>query len=238
MRKLIALVFHYSLNGLLADEGTEYYRFCFELLDEAGGPDNMTSRSSFSRAYAHIIAAPPTRACPKASTNTDHPWASIMNAGREVVFSRTLRTADWASTTIAAGDTTEESTSSGKAAKATSLSGAASPLAIADAARPDRRVSPGLAPMDCGRGHPAVRRRPQVLPARPDLQHRPAADRDPRAPVPAAPLNQRGASNRYRSERDRFKGGAVSWYSPDSTSHSIWRLGYPRLRNAATMRSQ
>ena len=37
MRKLIALVFHYSLNGLLADEGTEYYRFCFELLDEQGG---------------------------------------------------------------------------------------------------------------------------------------------------------------------------------------------------------
>jgi len=24
MRKLIALVFHYSLNALLADEGTEY----------------------------------------------------------------------------------------------------------------------------------------------------------------------------------------------------------------------
>ena len=33
MRKLIALVFHYSLNGLLADGGTEYFRFCFELLD-------------------------------------------------------------------------------------------------------------------------------------------------------------------------------------------------------------
>ena len=30
MRKVIALVFHYSLNGLLADEGTEYYKFCFE----------------------------------------------------------------------------------------------------------------------------------------------------------------------------------------------------------------
>jgi hypothetical protein len=39
MRTLIALVFHYSLNGLLADQGTEYYRFCFELLDQHGGPD-------------------------------------------------------------------------------------------------------------------------------------------------------------------------------------------------------
>ena len=37
MRKLCALVFHYSLNGLLADEGTDYFRFCFELLDEGGG---------------------------------------------------------------------------------------------------------------------------------------------------------------------------------------------------------
>ena len=37
MRKLIALVFHYSLNGLLADEGTEYFKFCFDLLDLDGG---------------------------------------------------------------------------------------------------------------------------------------------------------------------------------------------------------
>ena len=32
----------------------------------------------------------------------------ILNAARKVVFSRTLKTADWASTTIAAGDTAEE----------------------------------------------------------------------------------------------------------------------------------
>ena len=55
MRKLIALVFHYSLNGLLADEGTEYYRFCFELLDQHGGPDNdeRVTRLSPERARAH-----------------------------------------------------------------------------------------------------------------------------------------------------------------------------------------
>ena len=29
MRKLIAWVFMYSLDGLLADEGTEYWQFCF-----------------------------------------------------------------------------------------------------------------------------------------------------------------------------------------------------------------
>jgi len=38
MRKLIALVFHYSLNGLVADAGPEYYKFCFHLLHRRGGP--------------------------------------------------------------------------------------------------------------------------------------------------------------------------------------------------------
>ena len=42
------------------------------------------------------------------TTSTDHPFAHILNAGRKVVFSRTLKTADWANTTIAAGDTAEE----------------------------------------------------------------------------------------------------------------------------------
>ena len=30
MRKLIATVFNYSLDGLLADEGTDFWEFCFE----------------------------------------------------------------------------------------------------------------------------------------------------------------------------------------------------------------
>jgi dihydrofolate reductase len=42
------------------------------------------------------------------TTATDHPFAPILNAARKVVFSRTMTTADWANTTIAAGDTTEE----------------------------------------------------------------------------------------------------------------------------------
>jgi dihydrofolate reductase len=42
------------------------------------------------------------------TTATDHPFAEILNAGRKVVFSWTLKTAGWANTTIAAGDTAEE----------------------------------------------------------------------------------------------------------------------------------
>jgi dihydrofolate reductase len=110
MRKVIALVFHYSLNGLLADEGTEYYRFCFELLDQHGGPDQDEQSLDFLQgAYAHVMGR---NAYEGMSTSLpehpEHPWADILNAGRKVVFSRTLTTAAWANTTIAAGDTAEE----------------------------------------------------------------------------------------------------------------------------------
>jgi len=30
MRTLIATVFNYSLDGLLADEGTDFWNFCFD----------------------------------------------------------------------------------------------------------------------------------------------------------------------------------------------------------------
>jgi hypothetical protein len=35
MRKLIARVFDYSLDGLVADEGTEYFQFCRDLPDDS-----------------------------------------------------------------------------------------------------------------------------------------------------------------------------------------------------------
>jgi dihydrofolate reductase len=50
-------------------------------------------------AYEGMAGALPT---------ADHPFSAIMNAARKVVPSRTLRTAEWANTTIAGGDTTEE----------------------------------------------------------------------------------------------------------------------------------
>ncbi len=110
MRKLIALVFHYSLNGLLADQGTEYFRFCFELLDQGGGASHDDESLDFlESASAHIMGRTAYEGMSASlPANPDHPWAGIMNAGRKVVFSRTLETADWANTTIAAGDTAEE----------------------------------------------------------------------------------------------------------------------------------
>ena len=63
MRKLIAWVFLYSLDGLLADEGTEYWQFCFGLpVDPA---ETKQKLDVYQSAYAHIMAASPTRAWPE-----------------------------------------------------------------------------------------------------------------------------------------------------------------------------
>ena len=53
MRKLIAWAFMYSLDGLLADDGTEYWEFCFGLpVDPAEQEQKI---AVFQSAYAHLM---------------------------------------------------------------------------------------------------------------------------------------------------------------------------------------
>ena len=107
MRKLIATVFNYSLDGLLADPDTEFWKFCFDL-PENREPDDPTQLDFLQSAYAHVMGRTAYEAISKSmTTSTDHPFAGILTAGRKVVFSRTLKAAEWANTTIAAGDTVE-----------------------------------------------------------------------------------------------------------------------------------
>jgi dihydrofolate reductase len=109
LRKLIATVFNYSLDGLLADAGTEFWEFCFSL-PENREPDEPPPLEFQESAYAHIMGRTAYEAIAESMTTTatDHPLADVLTAGRKVVFSRTLKTAEWANTTIAAGDTEEE----------------------------------------------------------------------------------------------------------------------------------
>jgi len=109
LRKLIATVFNYSLDGLLADEDTDFWRFCFDQ-PENREPDDPGHLEWLRSADAHFMGRTAYESISESMTRTatDHPFADLLTAGRKVVFSRTLKTADWANTTIAAGDTTEE----------------------------------------------------------------------------------------------------------------------------------
>ena len=64
MRKLIATVFNYSLDGLLADEGTEYYKFCMGLPDDPADAGDSTFSGARTRTS---WAASPMRTSPRTS---------------------------------------------------------------------------------------------------------------------------------------------------------------------------
>ena len=150
MRRLIATVFNYSLDGLLADEGTEFWEYCFDL-PENREPDDPGQLGFLQNAYAHIMGRTAYEGIAGAmTTSTDHPFAPILNAAPKVVFSRTLKTADWADTTIAAGDTAEEIDKL--------RLGGDGYIVVAPAV--DLIDDSSVVPLRGGRGHPAVRRRP------------------------------------------------------------------------------
>jgi dihydrofolate reductase len=108
MRRLIATVFNVSLDGLLADPGTDFWEFCFSRPENVD-PRDLEQLEFIRGAYAHLMGRTAYESISRSMTTlTDHPFSEILNAGRKVVFSRTLETADWANTTIAAGETAEE----------------------------------------------------------------------------------------------------------------------------------
>jgi dihydrofolate reductase len=196
MRKLIAWVFMYSLDGLLADEGTEYWQFCFGLpVDPA---DLEQKIGVYQSAYAHIMGRAAYEGMAGALPTADHPFTGIMNVARKVVFSRTLRTAEWANTTIAAGDTTEEIDKLRRGGEGhivvwggVGLWRSLMWLDLIDEFRLD------LHPYVAGGGTRLFEDVPKVLPARPGLQHR-VQQRDRRAALPPAPLSG-GVSSPGRS---------------------------------------
>ena len=103
MRTVIARIFDYSIDGVIATEDTPFFDFCRELPDDpaledrnqalyAGADLHVMGRAAYLGMAGYFPAA------------TDHPYADLMNAARKVVFSRTLTSADWANSTVASGD--------------------------------------------------------------------------------------------------------------------------------------
>ncbi len=102
MRTVIARIFDYSLDGVIAAEGTPFFDFCRELPDNPELEDR--SRTLYTRADLHIMGRVAyLGGAGYFPTATDHPYAGLMNAAPKVVFSRTLASADWANSTVARG---------------------------------------------------------------------------------------------------------------------------------------
>ena len=72
MRNLIATVFNYSLDGLLADEGTDFWEFCFGL-PENSEPDDPAQLDFLRSAYAHIMGRTAYESISKSMTHGHRP---------------------------------------------------------------------------------------------------------------------------------------------------------------------
>jgi dihydrofolate reductase len=107
MRTVVARIFDYSADGVLAQEDTEFFEFCRELPDDPAQLDR--TRRLYQDADLHIWGR---RAFEGAAsympTATDHPYAGVLNAARKVVFSQTLRDAGWSNAVVASGDLAQE----------------------------------------------------------------------------------------------------------------------------------
>jgi dihydrofolate reductase len=107
MRKLIARVYDYSLDGFIATEDTEFYEFCRDLPDDPA--EDERAIEFYSGADLHIMGRAAYQSMASYfPTVPDDPFAEPLNNGRKVVFSSTLETADWAHTEIVRGDLAEE----------------------------------------------------------------------------------------------------------------------------------
>lgn len=104
MRQVV-LQFWLSLDGYSCDEDTELYR----VMDEIEDPEQQEYFvGRLRQAGTHIMGRVTYEEMAKAWPTSGHPIAGPMNDIPKVVFSASLRAADWPPTRIARGDTAEE----------------------------------------------------------------------------------------------------------------------------------
>jgi dihydrofolate reductase len=104
MRTLVLQSFM-SLDGYSCDPGTEL----FDLLEEIEDPEQENYFvARLRQAGTHIMGRVTYESMSKFWPGSGHAVAAPMNEIPKVVFSSTLRSADWPATRIAAGDTETE----------------------------------------------------------------------------------------------------------------------------------
>lgn len=110
MRTVIARIFDYSADGVVAEEDTDFFQFCRDLPDDPA--QEARTRRLYQDADLHIMGRRFYQGAGSYfPTATDHPYADLMNAGRKIVFSHTLRDlrdVGWSNSVIADGDLAEE----------------------------------------------------------------------------------------------------------------------------------
>jgi dihydrofolate reductase len=101
----VVLQFWTSLDGYSCDPGTELYEFMQELPEDDGDEYFVTR---LRQAGTHIMGRVTYEGMASVWPTSDNPVAAPMNDIPKVVFSTTLKSADWPVTRIASGDTAEE----------------------------------------------------------------------------------------------------------------------------------
>jgi len=105
MRKL-SLQQHVSLDGYILEEGTEFFRWWAALPDDGQAEAHLVNE--LRRAGTHIMGRVTYEAMAAHWPTSTEPVAPVMNDIPKVVFSTSLRSADWPDSRIAGGDTAEE----------------------------------------------------------------------------------------------------------------------------------
>jgi dihydrofolate reductase len=108
MRTLVTQTFDYSLDGIVGEENTEFFDFCREVPDDPA--HEAWTLGALKRADVHIMGRVAYEGMAQyfPAADAGHPYAPVLNAAPKAVFSQTLKSADWANSTIVRGDTTAE----------------------------------------------------------------------------------------------------------------------------------
>lgn len=115
MRPVVLQVFDFSLDGIIGEEGTEFYEFCRAVPEDPAY--NAWLISSLELAGVHVMGRVtyeemaqywPAFTDATGTSPGEVAIARVLNSRPKAVFSRTLQHADWADSTILRGDTAEE----------------------------------------------------------------------------------------------------------------------------------
>jgi dihydrofolate reductase len=106
MRPVVLQVLDYSLDGIIGEEDTEFFKYCRAVPDHPD--DEAWMAGSLERAGVHVVGRVTYQGMANYFPGATGAIADAMNRIPKVVFSRTLKTTDWGDTTIVAGDIAAE----------------------------------------------------------------------------------------------------------------------------------